>query len=179
MLNEGSTVLCATELGDREAVEEFKTNIQSKMKNRLDIQQNNRRDQLEQRRNLRSNGTPAEAAMWNILKGKKIMGLQWRRQFSIGPYILDFYCPKIHLCIELDGEPHYTLKGMEQDQIRTEWLQEEHGIHILRFENHLVFDYPQNVVAEIELAIKELGYYNEGAFDKCLPTPPSLCDTPS
>ena len=137
----------------------------------------NRHELLEVRRQLRKSGEAAEAVLWKCIKSRQILGFKFRRQFSIGPYILDFYCPKIHLCIELDGEPHYTLKGMEQDQIRTEWLQEEHGIHILRFENHLVFDYPQNVVAEIELAIKELGYYNEGAFDKCLPTPPSLCDT--
>ena len=62
------------------------------MKKRVDYQLNNRREQLEQRRHLRSNGTPAEAAMWKLLKNKKIMGLQWRRQFSVGSYILDFYC---------------------------------------------------------------------------------------
>ena len=78
------------------------------MKKRVDYQLNNRREQLEQRRHLRSNGTPAEAAMWKLLKNKKIMGLQWRRQFSVGSYILDFIvllyiyvsnlmvCPTIH-----------------------------------------------------------------------------------
>ena len=130
------------------------------MKKRVDFQLNNRREQLEQRRHLRSNGTPAEAAMWKLLKNKKIMGLQWRRQFSVGSYILDFYCPSLHLCIELDGEPHYTPEGAEQDKTRTEWLLNEYGIHILRFENHLVFDYPQSVIAEIELTINELQHLN-------------------
>ena len=126
------------------------------MNHRPDTQQNNRHDQMKQRRYLRSNGTPAEAAMWNLLKNKQIMGLQWRRQFSVGPYILDFYCPQLHLCIELDGEPHYSPEGVEQDHTRTEWLQKDRGIQTLRFENHLVFDYPQNIIAEIELTIKEL-----------------------
>ena len=130
------------------------------MKKRVDYQLYNRREQLEQRRHLRSNGTPAEAAMWKLLKNKKIMGLQWRRQFSVGSYILDFYCPSLHLCIELDGEPHYTPEGAEQDKTRTEWLLNEYGIHILRFENHLVFDYPQSVIAEIELTINELQHLN-------------------
>ena len=71
------------------------------MKKQANTQSNNRRELLEQRRNLRSNATPAEAAMWKLLKGKQIMGLQWRRQFSIGPYILDFYCPKLHFVLNL------------------------------------------------------------------------------
>ena len=130
------------------------------MNKQADTQSNNRHELLEQRRNLRSNATPAERAMWKLLKGKQIMGLQWRRQFSIGPYILDFYCPQLHLGIELDGEPHFTAEGIESDQIRSLWLQEKHGIHILRFENHLVFDYPQNIIAEIEMAIEELMFSN-------------------
>ena len=130
------------------------------MKKQANTQSSNRRELLEQRRNLRSNATPAEAAMWKLLKGKQIMGLQWRRQFSIGPYILDFYCPKLHFCIELDGEPHFTAEGMEKDKIRAQWLQEVHNIHILRFENHLVFDYPQSIMAEIEITAKELIYSN-------------------
>ena len=56
--------------------------------------------------------------------------------------------------------PHYTPEGAEQDKTRTEWLLNEYGIHILRFENHLVFDYPQSVIAEIELTINELQHLN-------------------
>jgi very-short-patch-repair endonuclease len=82
----------------------------------------NRTEQKHLRRELRNEGTPAEATLWFHLKERKIEGMRWRRQFSVGPYILDFYCPQLRLCIELDGAPHYTLEGSEHDNHRDEWL---------------------------------------------------------
>lgn len=55
------------------------------------------------RKTLRNNGTPAEGKLWSILKNKQVENLTFRRQFSIGKYILDFYCPTLRLAIELDG----------------------------------------------------------------------------
>jgi len=63
----------------------------------------NTRDMKSLRRNLRTNGTPAEGALWRHLRAKQVGGLQFRRQFSVGPHILDFYCPALRLAIELDG----------------------------------------------------------------------------
>ena len=57
------------------------------------------------RNSLRNNSTAAESTLWKVLRNKQIEGLRFRRQHSIGPYIMDFYCPEIKLCIELDGEP--------------------------------------------------------------------------
>ena len=63
----------------------------------------NSKEQAPHRRALRNEGTSAEATLWLSLKGKQIEGMRWRRQFGVGPYILDFYCPQLRLCIELDG----------------------------------------------------------------------------
>ena len=78
--------------------------------------------QKEQRRQLRTRGTSAEARLWLMLKNRQLDGMRFRRQFSIGPYILDFYCPEIRLCIELDGEHHFYKEGCEHDEQRTEYL---------------------------------------------------------
>jgi very-short-patch-repair endonuclease len=54
-------------------------------------------------RSLRANATKAERKLWRRLKSKQIEGLKFRKQHPIGPYILDFYCPEVKLCIEVDG----------------------------------------------------------------------------
>ena len=76
----------------------------------------------ETRRELRLNGTSAEAVMWTHIKGRKINGRRWRRQFSVGPFIIDFYCPELKLGIELDGAPHFVPGGYEADELRTDYL---------------------------------------------------------
>jgi very-short-patch-repair endonuclease len=115
-------------------------------------QLNNRQELKELRRNLRTYGTAAEATLWGMLKNRQIKGLRWRRQFSVGAYILDFYCPEKKVCIELDGNTHYTMSGMEYDQQRKRYL-EECGIRVLRFENKMVWQAPEIIIAEIERII--------------------------
>ena len=106
--------------------------------------------QKEKRNQLRRHATAAEATLWKLLKGKSIKELKFRRQHGVGPYILDFYCPEIKLCIELDGEVHTNTK--EYDEIRTEYLKKIAGIQVLRFENRVVFQNPESILMEIELA---------------------------
>ena len=89
---------------------------------------NNLKEQTILRKELRNEGTAAEATLWLSLKGRQVEGMRWRRQFGVGPYILDFYCPQLHLCIELDGAPHYTIQGGENDLQREEWLLQEHWL---------------------------------------------------
>jgi very-short-patch-repair endonuclease len=108
------------------------------------------------RRKLRSNGTPAEGAMWNILKGRKVSGLRFRRQFSVGSFVLDFYCPSIRLAVELDGDYHYHCNMPEKDFERGRKLLGEHGITTIRFENKVVFENPEGIVATIEAKAREL-----------------------
>ena len=116
----------------------------------------NRKEQRDVRRNLRLNATPSEAALWRILKGNQIEGLRWRRQFSVGPYIGDFYCPRLRLCIELDGEQHYTVEGVDHDDNRTEWLWREKGIRVVRIENKDVFIQYERITEYIRNIAKEM-----------------------
>ena len=126
------------------------------MKEKVDIRTHNLPEYCERRRKLRTNGTSAEAVMWRMLKSRPVQGVKFRRQFSVGPYVLDFYSPELKLCIELDGSPHYTRDGYENDQRRSEYLESMHGIRILRFENKNVFKFANGVISEIVNVVKEL-----------------------
>ena len=100
------------------------------------------------RRKLRTSSTKEEVALWKLIKGKQICGLQFRRQFSVGPYVLDFYCPKVHLCIELDGIQHHSEEEIKHDTQRTNFLK-AHGIEVLRIDNNILWDCSDMVVATI------------------------------
>ena len=108
----------------------------------------------ELRRTLRNNPTPAESELWKHLKADKLDGLRWRRQFSVEDYILDFYCPSIRLCIELDGNEHFTMQGDTADFDRTEILHSK-GIKVLRFENREIWEGIERVLEHIRNEIKE------------------------
>ena len=97
------------------------------------------------RRELRSHGTSAEASLWKLLKGKQIAGLQFRRQYSVGDYILDFYCPTLKLAIELDGDYHYHMEMPDRDWQRDRMLLDRYGIKTLRFENKMVFTHTEAI----------------------------------
>ena len=91
------------------------------------------------RKELRNALTPAEAFLWTQLKKKQLFGKKFRRQYSVGPYTLDFFCPEIRLAAELDGAPHFNVIGAEHDAKKDRYL-EERGIVVLRFENREVFE---------------------------------------
>jgi len=73
---------------------------------------------------------------------------KFRRQYSIGRYVVDFYCVQSRLAIELDGAPHYSLLRQEYEAQRTAFL-ESHGVRILRFENRIVFENLEAVLETI------------------------------
>jgi len=109
----------------------------------------NPRDSLEKRRELRHNATPMERDLWELLKGNQRLGFKFRRQFGVGPYILDFYCTKMHLCIEVDGESHQPEDARQYDQRRDQYLRDL-GIHTLRFWNDQVRNNLDEVVKKID-----------------------------
>ena len=121
----------------------------------------------EERKVLRTFGTAAEAVLWTVLKAKRLDGWRWRRQFSIGGYILDFYCPKAKLCVELDGASHFTPYGLEADAARTEYLNQL-GIRVLRFENRVLKESPELVIGAIKDALNEISCKN-GSLDEISP----------
>ena len=97
-------------------------------------------EQKELRRILRTNSTSAEATLWGLINNRQLLDTRWRRQFSIGQYILDFYCPELKIAIELDGSHHFTANGNERDFVRDKYLAEQEGIVLLRFENKAVWN---------------------------------------
>ena len=114
------------------------------MKNQI----NNKPSLKPYRKQLRKNLTPAEATLWKFLQRSQLEGRKFRRQHSVGNYILDFYCPEEKLCIELDGAGHFTDAGVEYDQARTAYLNSL-NIKVIRFENKLVFKRLEAVLEEI------------------------------
>ena len=86
-------------------------------------------------RKLRRNMTPKEKILW--YKYLRIAPVRYRRQVPIDNYVVDFYCPKLHLAIELDGSQHYTNKGITKDLVRTKALS-QYGITVLRIPNNMV-----------------------------------------
>ena len=97
------------------------------------------------RTNLREKLTPAEAALWTLLKNKQLHGRKFRRQHSIENYIADFYCASEKLIVELDGEVHNNHVQAEYDEARDARLTEL-GYKVLRFENKTVFRHAEAVL---------------------------------
>lgn len=115
----------------------------------IDDRLHNKAQLLPRRRKLRRSLTPAEATLWLSLKNSKLAGRKFRRQHSVGNYILDFYCVEEHVAVELDGEVHRNEAAEEYDYRRKRYLNEI-GIKVIRFENFLVFDDIDLVLIRIE-----------------------------
>ena len=118
------------------------------------------------RKALRNHLTPAEAKLWTLLKGSQLAGRKFRRQHSVGSYILDFYCPSERLAVELDGAVHDSAEAQAYDRERDLFL-EQFGIKVLRFENRLVFQQTEGVLMEIQ---RGFGWHAE--------EPPRPCGAP-
>jgi very-short-patch-repair endonuclease len=103
-------------------------------------------------RNLRKNGTKGESLLWrDVLKAKQYWPYQFNRQFILGNYIVDFVCRKLKLVIEIDGSSHFAKS--EEDYKRQQFI-ENNGFVILRFPESLVVYRMDDVVTEIDYAIK-------------------------
>ena len=83
---------------------------------------------------LRKQMTDAEKLFWSKVRRGQIDGLHFYRQKPIGQYIVDFYCPKAKIVIEIDGGQHYEVKGEAVDRIRDTYFRSQ-GLRILRFTN--------------------------------------------
>ena len=90
----------------------------------------------ERARELRREMSVSEKVLWSFLRGKKT-GFTFRRQYSVGPYTLDFYCPNSSVCVEVDGEQHN--ERVSQDEARDLWL-ESNGILTIRIPSLELFD---------------------------------------
>ena len=114
----------------------------------------NRKSLKSYRSSLRKKSTSAEATLREMLQLKKFEGRKFRRQYSIGNYIVDFCCPSEKLIIELDGDPHGEYHRIQKDENRDKYL-ESLGFIVLRFENRFVFQEPEYLKNEIRKFINK------------------------
>ena len=109
----------------------------------------NRKFTKNLRQALRHSPTGAEARLWAKLRRSQLAGKKFRRQHSIGNYIVDFYCPEVRLAVELDGSVHSHPAAGERDTARARFLGEL-NVRVLRFENRLVFENLEGVLETIK-----------------------------
>ncbi len=107
----------------------------------------------DQARELRKSMTDAERKLWAKLRGKALDDYRFRRQQPIGPYIVDFYCSRKNLVVELDGGQHDDLCA-EHDRKRTLWL-EARGYRVMRFWNTDVMRNLDGVLDELSRALSQ------------------------
>jgi len=106
---------------------------------------------VERARTLRKEMTPAEKHLWMYcLQGAPY---RFRRQRPVGSYIVDFYCGKLKLVIEVDGDNHFSEESIAYDKERTKFL-ESLGLRVLRFSNHEVLYELESVKEKIYTFIK-------------------------
>lgn len=103
-------------------------------------------------REFRKNITDAERVLWSKLSRRQMGGSQFYRQRIIGDYIVDFYCPKSKLIIEIDGGQHYSGKARADDKKRDQTLNEL-GLTVLRFSNLEVLKELDGVLEHIYMNI--------------------------
>jgi very-short-patch-repair endonuclease len=99
---------------------------------------------------MRSKPTEAEKELWKYLRKHRLHGLSFRRQHCIGQFIVDFYCAKAKLVIEIDGPIHQYQP--EEDAVRQAYL-ESHDLKVLRFTNDTVLNSMDEVLKQIELSL--------------------------
>jgi len=103
-------------------------------------------------RELRRAMTPAEKRLWQHIRDNQL-GVQFRRQYAVGSYIVDFFCAKSKLVIEVDGDTH--AEQMDYDAERTKWLNEQKRYRVIRFTNDEVRHNIDGVLAKIAEMVNE------------------------
>lgn len=102
----------------------------------------------EVRKRLRKNPTATEEKLWQSIR-KMQLGYKFRRQVSIGYFVVDFYCKDLNLAIEIDGGVHQQKQIKERDKIREEVIRSD-GVHFLRFTVHQIENDFKKVLAIIK-----------------------------
>lgn len=99
-------------------------------------------------RRLRKEATSAEQFFWLLLRNRRFMGLKFRRQHSLPPFVIDFYCEEIRLAVELDGGQHNQEPHQVRDEKRTARIHEQ-GIEIVRYWNNDVMQNTEGVLEDL------------------------------
>jgi very-short-patch-repair endonuclease len=104
---------------------------------------------------MRKNSTESEEALWHILRKFRYEGYIFRRQHPVDIFIADFYCHKLKLIVEVDGDVHESDQAMEYDDGRSAEL-EKYGLNVLRFTNDQVLKETDKVILRIHDYIADL-----------------------
>ena len=112
----------------------------------------NRAKYRQRRSVLRINQTKPEELLWQKLRHKQL-GVKFRRQHGMGDYIVDFYCAKYSLVIEVHGDSHFNPDAQAYDNIRNNFLMSK-GFTILRFTNQQIVEQMNDVLVKI---VEKLG----------------------
>jgi very-short-patch-repair endonuclease len=94
----------------------------------------NKSSEKEKRRRLRNSMTEEEIILWSRLKSRQVGGFKFRRQYGVGPFVVDFYCPEKKLAIEVDGGGHFEDEAIKKDLKRQKAI-EQYGIRFVRITN--------------------------------------------
>jgi very-short-patch-repair endonuclease len=115
----------------------------------------NRHSEKVKRQILRNNMPQAERVLWQKIKGRQLLGCKFRRQYSVGVFVIDFYVIELKLALEIDGSSHLTPEAREYDLHRERFL-ESAGIQVIRFTNSQVYDELDDVLKTISSWIERL-----------------------
>lgn len=115
----------------------------------------NQNTSKETRRKLRRNAPVTESIMWSKLRNNQLLDSKFRRQYSIGIYVVDFYCSQKRLAIEIDGDSHFTEQAVAYDKARECYI-ESLGITFLRFTNDEVMKNIDGVLIKIMRVLEQV-----------------------
>jgi very-short-patch-repair endonuclease len=110
------------------------------------------REDLAKARGLRRPPTEPEKRLWRLLRDRRLADVKFRRQHPVGPYVVDFFCAKAKLVLELDGGDHADVQKTDDDEHRSREL-EKVGFRVLRFWNTDVLQNPDGVLKSIAEAL--------------------------
>jgi very-short-patch-repair endonuclease len=112
----------------------------------------NRESETDKRRQLRGSMPEAEIILWSRLKGRQLLGCKFRRQYSVGSFVIDFFSVEIKLGIEIDGDSHFQTDAPEYDRKREQFIA-CFGIRIVRILNADIYD---NLDGVLEMIGREI-----------------------
>lgn len=115
----------------------------------------NQKTQKEKRRKLRQRSTKAERMLWQNLRNRSFEGFKFRRQHSVGPFVLDFYCSELKLAIEIDGYSHDSEEAKKYDAERQKII-EGYGVRFLRIRDEEIHEHIEKELDRITAEIRKL-----------------------
>lgn len=107
----------------------------------------NKKHLLKYQRKLRNNPTKSELIFWSKIRNNQLK-VRFRRQYGIGPYIIDFYCPEAKLAVEIDGLTHSDEKVFDNDVKRQKYL-ENIGLKVKRYNSSDVLKNTESVITDL------------------------------